>query len=200
MMPTRSLLPLLALAAGLAIASPAFAQVTITAKADQVTVDIDGKPFSVFHTGGPTLNRVYLHPLRAATGTVVNRSFPAGQVPGETVDHPHHARVGGGQPVRDLAGPVPGAVVHGDDLEDLRDGRQRLEGLLHEGLDVGLLVVGREEVGQPGDPGRGDGGGIGHGVVSTGPDGRDCGSGRSNLWIVGCRPAPCTGQPDGAAP
>ena len=45
----------------------------------------------MFHTGGENLNRVYLHPLRAATGTVVNRSFPAGQMPGETVDHPHHA-------------------------------------------------------------------------------------------------------------
>ncbi|WP_239491527.1 PmoA family protein [Luteitalea sp. TBR-22] len=71
--------------------TPTHAQVAITATADQVTVDIDGKPFTVFHTGGPTLNRVYLHPLRAATGTVVNRSFPAGQLPGETTDHPHHA-------------------------------------------------------------------------------------------------------------
>jgi hypothetical protein len=83
----------LALVAGLALGSPlsARAQVTITKAADQVTVDIDGKPFTVFHIGGEHLNRVYLHPLRAATGTVVNRSFPAGQLPGETVDHPHHA-------------------------------------------------------------------------------------------------------------
>jgi hypothetical protein len=29
--------------------------------------------------------------LRAASGRIVNRSFPAGQVPGETMDHPHHA-------------------------------------------------------------------------------------------------------------
>ena len=72
-------------------ASSVGAQVKITAAGDEVTVDIDGKPFTVFHTGGPTLNRVYLHPLRAATGTVVNRSFPAGQLAGETVDHPHHA-------------------------------------------------------------------------------------------------------------
>lgn len=74
-----------------AVALPASAQVTITKAPDQVTVDIDGKPFTVFHTGGENLNRAYLHPLRAATGTVVNRSFPAGQVPGETTDHPHHA-------------------------------------------------------------------------------------------------------------
>ncbi len=72
-------------------ALPAAAQVTLTQSADKVAVAIDGKPFTVFHTGGEDLNRVYLHPLRAASGTVVNRSFPAGQVPGETVDHPHHA-------------------------------------------------------------------------------------------------------------
>lgn len=75
----------------LAAVPAAQAQVSITASAEQVVVDIDGKPFTVFHTGGPDLNRVYLHPLRAATGTIVNRSFPAGQVPGETTDHPHHA-------------------------------------------------------------------------------------------------------------
>ena len=72
-------------------AAPCAAQVTLTQTSDKVTVEIDGKPFTVFHTGGEDLNRVYLHPLRAASGTVVNRSFPAGQVPGETVDHPHHA-------------------------------------------------------------------------------------------------------------
>ncbi len=92
--PVRRLaLKQLAIAAALAssLALPAAAQVTITQKADQVAVEIDGKPFTTFHTGGESLNRVYLHPLRAASGTVVNRSFPAGQVPGETVDHPHHA-------------------------------------------------------------------------------------------------------------
>ena len=83
----------LALTAVLSLMQPrdASAQVSITSRGDEVTVEIDGRPFTVFHTGGPTLNRVYLHPLRAATGTVVNRSFPAGQIPGETTDHPHHA-------------------------------------------------------------------------------------------------------------
>ncbi len=83
-------LALLALFTGVATL-PAAAQVTLTKSADKVTVEIDGKPFTTFHTGGEDLNRVYLHPLRAASGTVVNRSFPAGQVAGETVDHPHHA-------------------------------------------------------------------------------------------------------------
>lgn len=70
---------------------PAWAQVTLTQRPDQVAVEIDGKPFTVFYLGGADLNRPYLHPLRSATGRIVNRSFPAGQVPGETTDHPHHA-------------------------------------------------------------------------------------------------------------
>jgi hypothetical protein len=81
----------IAIALLLCVAPAAVAQVTITPEGDRVTVAIDGKPFTSLHTGGPDLNRVYLHPLRAASGTVVNRSFPAGQVPGETTDHPHHA-------------------------------------------------------------------------------------------------------------
>lgn len=72
-------------------ATPAQGQVTLTQSADQIAVAIDGKPFTVFHVGGAALNRPYLHPLRSASGTIVNRSFPAGQLPGETTDHPHHA-------------------------------------------------------------------------------------------------------------
>jgi hypothetical protein len=75
----------------LALASSARAQVTITQTSDKLVVDIDGKPFTTFFIGGEHLNRPYLYPLRAASGTVVTRSFPAGQLPGETTDHPHHA-------------------------------------------------------------------------------------------------------------
>ena len=81
--------PLVLLA--LCVAAPAAAQVTITQGAEQIAVEIDGKPFTVFYVGGADLKRPYLHPLRAASGRIVNRSFPAGQVPGETTDHPHHA-------------------------------------------------------------------------------------------------------------
>lgn len=83
----------LALAAVLAlsVAWPAAAQVKIAQSAEQIAVEIDGKPFTVFYIGGKDLNRPYLHPIRAASGKIVNRSFPAGQVPGETTDHPHHA-------------------------------------------------------------------------------------------------------------
>src|SRR5687768_12654270 len=79
------------LAVALCTASPVLAQVTITQGPEQVAVEINGKPFTVFYIAGKDLNRPYLHPLRSATGKIVNRSFPAGQLPGETADHPHHA-------------------------------------------------------------------------------------------------------------
>src|SRR5687767_7550830 len=79
------------LAVLLCTAVPALAQVTITQGPEQIAVDINGKPFTVFYVAGKDLNRPYLHPLRSATGKIVNRSFPSGQLPGETTDHPHHA-------------------------------------------------------------------------------------------------------------
>lgn len=75
----------------LCMATPAGAQVTIERGPEQIAVEIDGKPFTVFYIGGSNLNRPYLHPLRTASGKIVSRSFPAGQLPGETTDHPHHA-------------------------------------------------------------------------------------------------------------
>jgi hypothetical protein len=75
----------------LCIAAPGSAQVKITQSPEQIAVEIDGKPFTVLYISGKDLNRPYLHPLRSASGKIVNRSFPAGQLPGETTDHPHHA-------------------------------------------------------------------------------------------------------------
>ena len=75
----------------LCTAQPTRAQVTLTQGPEQIAVEIDGKPFTVFYISGKDLNRPYLHPLRSASSKVVNRSFPAGQLPGETTDHPHHA-------------------------------------------------------------------------------------------------------------
>jgi hypothetical protein len=75
----------------LCTALPAWAQVTITQTPEQIAVEIDGKPFTVFHIAGAGLNRPYLYPLRSASGKIVTRSFPAGQQPGESTDHPHHA-------------------------------------------------------------------------------------------------------------
>jgi len=72
-------------------ALPTWGQVTFTQRPEQIAVEIDGKPFTVFYISGKDVNRPYLHPLRSASGKIVNRSFPAGQLPGETTDHPHHA-------------------------------------------------------------------------------------------------------------
>jgi hypothetical protein len=73
------------------LTTPASAQVTIKQTSEQIVVDVDGKPFTALFIGGPNLNRPYLYPLRTASGKMVTRSFPAGQLPGETTDHPHHA-------------------------------------------------------------------------------------------------------------
>jgi hypothetical protein len=70
---------------------PLCGQVKFTSTPEQIAVDINGKPFTVFHVAGKDLHRPYLHPLRAASGKVVTRSFPAGQIPGESTDHPHQA-------------------------------------------------------------------------------------------------------------
>jgi hypothetical protein len=75
----------------LGTALAAWAQVTLTPGPEQIAVEINGELFTVFYISGKDLNRPYLHPLRSASGKVVNRSFPAGQLPGETTDHPHHA-------------------------------------------------------------------------------------------------------------
>jgi methane monooxygenase PmoA-like len=84
---------LFALVAGLSlwVAVPAAGQVEVTQAPEQIAVEINGKPFTVFYIAGKDLNRPYLHPLRTASGKVVNRSIPAGHLPGETTDHPHHA-------------------------------------------------------------------------------------------------------------
>lgn len=72
-------------------ALPSWGQVKLTRGPESVAVEIDGKPFTSFYLAGKDLNRPYLYPLRSASGKVVTRSFPAGQIPGETTDHPHHA-------------------------------------------------------------------------------------------------------------
>ena len=69
---------------------PALAQVDIKHDGDRIFVNIDGKPFTTFFMGAP---KPYLHPLRAATGTIVTRGFPMEKIPGEPTDHPHHRGV-----------------------------------------------------------------------------------------------------------
>ncbi len=68
---------------------PLSAQVKIEKGANQVTVAIDGQPFTTFFYG-PETGHPYLHPLRAASGTIVTRHYPMEKIEGESTDHPHH--------------------------------------------------------------------------------------------------------------
>lgn len=68
---------------------PLAAQVKFTKAPGRIAVEIDGKPFTEFYFG-PDAPKPYLHPLRAASGTIVTRRFPMEKIPGETTDHPHH--------------------------------------------------------------------------------------------------------------
>ncbi|HEU0006605.1 MAG TPA: DUF6807 family protein, partial [Terriglobia bacterium] len=55
----------------------------------KVEVVVDGQPFTTYHFEG--YNKPVFFPLRAATGTIVTRSYPMiTGVPGEAQDHPHH--------------------------------------------------------------------------------------------------------------
>jgi len=65
------------------------AQVTFDKVAGQITVTIDGQPFTALFCG-PETQKPYLHPLRSASGKIVTRHYPMENVPGETHDHPHH--------------------------------------------------------------------------------------------------------------
>ncbi len=61
-----------------------------TAPTDTVEIAVDGKPFTTFYFGADA-PKPYLHPVRAADGTIVTRAYPMSEdVAGEAHDHPHH--------------------------------------------------------------------------------------------------------------
>lgn len=68
------------------------AQVTIQKGEGRIEITIDGKPYTTLFCG-PDTSKPYLHPLRSASGKIVTRRYPMGNVPGETHDHPHHRGV-----------------------------------------------------------------------------------------------------------
>ena len=70
-------------------AALACAQVKIVQAPDRLRIEIDGKHFTDYVTGGDA-TKPYLHPLRTADGKQVSRSFPMDLVEGEKHDHPHH--------------------------------------------------------------------------------------------------------------
>lgn len=56
---------------------------------DEIPVNVDGKPFTIFHSGRDA-NKPFLAPLRSASGKIVTRGFPMENLPGERRDHLHH--------------------------------------------------------------------------------------------------------------
>ena len=56
---------------------------------NDITVNLDGKPFTVFHYGVDA-NKPFLAPLRSASGKIITRGFPMENIPGESRDHLHH--------------------------------------------------------------------------------------------------------------
>src|SRR5260370_12410693 len=56
---------------------------------EDITVNIDGKPFTTFHYGNDAA-KPFLAPLRSASGKIVPRRFPMENVPAESRDNLHH--------------------------------------------------------------------------------------------------------------
>ena len=71
------------------IGSVAPAQVKLSEGDGKIDVAIDGKLFTTFYYGSRT-PKPYLHPVRAADGTIVTRGYPMEMIEGERRDHPHH--------------------------------------------------------------------------------------------------------------
>ena len=69
-------------------ALPLAAEVKVTRGADRISVEIDGQPYTALFIGQDT-TKPYLHPLRAASGTIVTRGYPMEPAEGERKDHVH---------------------------------------------------------------------------------------------------------------
>lgn len=82
----------------IALAPVMFAQKNLPVKVlklaheNKVDISIGGRPFTSF-LYPDSLEKPVLYPLRAASGTVVTRSFPLESRAGDPTDHPHHIGV-----------------------------------------------------------------------------------------------------------
>ena len=56
---------------------------------NELPINIDGKPYTIFHFGADA-NKPFLAPLRTASGKIITRGFPMEMIPGESRDHLHH--------------------------------------------------------------------------------------------------------------
>jgi hypothetical protein len=64
--------------------------VNVTEAAHRVDISIDGKPFTSY-LWDTNQRKPVLYPVIAPDGTTVTRGYPFQTLPGERVDHPHHA-------------------------------------------------------------------------------------------------------------
>lgn len=66
-------------------------QLTHNEAKKQVSVTVDGKPFTAYIYPGPSvLKKPVLYPIVSAGGNFITRGWPLDPRPGERVDHPHH--------------------------------------------------------------------------------------------------------------
>lgn len=67
-------------------------RVEIQERTNQVSVLVDDRLFTALRSGDEA-QKLYLHPLRSASGRPVTRAFPTEQVAGESTDHAHQRGV-----------------------------------------------------------------------------------------------------------
>lgn len=79
-----------ALAASVAAKTGPSVGVTVKDAEHRVDITIDGQPFTSY-LWATNQRKPVLYPLIAPDGTTVTRGFPFATLPGERVDHPHHA-------------------------------------------------------------------------------------------------------------
>ena len=66
-------------------------QLTHNEAQKQVTVTVDGKPFTAYIYPGPAvLKKPVLYPIMSAGGNFITRGWPLDPRPNERTDHPHH--------------------------------------------------------------------------------------------------------------
>ncbi|GAB3723817.1 DUF6807 domain-containing protein [Spirosoma lituiforme] len=68
-------------------------QILLTHNEEQknVSVTVDGKPFTAYIYPGPAvLKKPVLYPILSAGGNFITRGWPMDPRPGERIDHPHH--------------------------------------------------------------------------------------------------------------
>jgi len=71
------------------LSAAAIASAQVRFSSEDVAINVDGKPFTVFHYGTDA-NKPYLSPLRSASGKIVTRHFPMEYIETESHDHLHH--------------------------------------------------------------------------------------------------------------